>query len=203
MKVLAFFGLNEAPKSHGRSHQHITSYVLRVLRRHIASSPRSQIHSWVARHWLPHVVVDHYEGIATRNNNHECFRQKAEACEDMHGCGGRVRAARIEDDEAQRKQVVVVNDDRSPIPRILWRFCCCLCKGLGDAGPHSNNQRERIKKHLLWCLMLLKRYKTENVLCSSSGGEDKKTFWKWAWLFVEELSLLEPDVVSSCGIFHA
>ena len=51
--------------------------------------------------------------------------------------------------------------------------------------------------------MLLKRYETENVLCSSSGGEDEKTFRKWAWLFVEELSLLEPDVVSSCGIFHA
>jgi hypothetical protein len=50
--------------------------------------------------------------------------------------------------------------------------------------------------HLLWALMLLKLYSTESILCTMAGGVDEKTFRKWAWMFVDEISHLEPSLVS-------
>jgi hypothetical protein len=55
----------------------------------------------------------------------------------------------------------------------------------------------KAKERFLWALMLLKRYKTEENLAASAGGVDKKTFRKWAWHFVDMISFLEPDVVST------
>ena len=52
-------------------------------------------------------------------------------------------------------------------------------------------------KHLLWALMFMKLYSTESVHASLAGGVDEKTFRKWTWIFVEAISLLEFDVVSS------
>lgn len=49
--------------------------------------------------------------------------------------------------------------------------------------------------HMLWGLMLLKTYSTENVLCAIAGV-DAKTFRKWAWAFVNSVSVLEETVVS-------
>lgn len=49
--------------------------------------------------------------------------------------------------------------------------------------------------YLLWALMLLKMYSTEPVLAGMLGV-DEDTFRKWAWYFIEEVSYLEPEVVS-------
>ena len=44
-------------------------------------------------------------------------------------------------------------------------------------------------KHLLWSLMFLKLYSSENVL-ASIAGVDEKTFRKWTWHWVRILSEL-------------
>ena len=54
--------------------------------------------------------------------------------------------------------------------------------------------------HLLWALMIMKTYGKEKGLCGSAGREsgavDPKLFWKWTWLFIQALGLLEFEVVS-------
>ena len=54
-------------------------------------------------------------------------------------------------------------------------------------------------KHLLWALMFLKVYAKESIHCSMAGGVDEKTFRKWVWLFIYEISFLESAVLS--GLF--
>lgn len=49
--------------------------------------------------------------------------------------------------------------------------------------------------HLLWALLFLKVYSTENVNSLISGA-DEKTFRKWTWIFVELIADLE--VVRNC-----
>lgn len=44
-------------------------------------------------------------------------------------------------------------------------------------------------KHLLWALLFLKVYATENVN-STLTGADEKTFRKWSWTFVHLISNL-------------
>ena len=51
-------------------------------------------------------------------------------------------------------------------------------------------------EHMLWALMLLKEYGTEEDL-AEAAGVDEKTFRKWAWLWAEKLSWLEMDLVSN------
>ena len=48
----------------------------------------------------------------------------------------------------------------------------------------------------LWALMFMKIYGKERNLYSLAGGVDKKTFRKWAWLFVVAIAYLEAEVVS-------
>ena len=50
-------------------------------------------------------------------------------------------------------------------------------------------------KHLLWGLMLLKLYCAERVLRTLAGGVDERTFRKWAWTYVYEVSDLQYRVV--------
>ena len=57
--------------------------------------------------------------------------------------------------------------------------------------------------HLLWCLMFLKIYATEAVLCKMAGGVDEKSFRKWSWMFVDELSYLEDSVVTERNAFSS
>ena len=51
-------------------------------------------------------------------------------------------------------------------------------------------------EHFLWALMFMKIYGKERNLCTLAGGVDKKTFRKWAWLFVVAIAYLEAKVVS-------
>jgi hypothetical protein len=44
--------------------------------------------------------------------------------------------------------------------------------------------------HLLWALMFLKQYNTEEVTASMAGC-DKKTFRLWCWLVVRVLADME------------
>lgn len=53
-------------------------------------------------------------------------------------------------------------------------------------------------KHLLWALMFLKTYETEEVF-SSKLEADEKTVRKWVWFFVHAIADLDVDVVSIAG----
>ena len=52
------------------------------------------------------------------------------------------------------------------------------------------------KVHLMWTLLFLKTYKTENDLAAMLGGIDEKTLRKWVKIMVELLARLESEVVS-------
>lgn len=66
---------------------------------------------------------------------------------------------------------------------------------------HMINPREEISryakpKHLLWGLMLIKVYATEEVLAGIAGATEK-TYRKWAWKFIGATSDLSYSLVSS------
>lgn len=48
-------------------------------------------------------------------------------------------------------------------------------------------------KHILWSLLFLKVYASENVLCTICAC-DEKTFRKWVWMMLEQMAKF--DVVS-------
>ena len=52
------------------------------------------------------------------------------------------------------------------------------------------------KCHLLWALLFLKQYNTDHVNSSIVGtAVDEKTFRKWCWLFIEQISYLSTELV--------
>ncbi len=59
-------------------------------------------------------------------------------------------------------------------------------------------ERKHSFVHLLWGLLLLKVYSTEEVLCGKVGV-DPKTFREHAWFMIRKASKLKPRVVS----FHS
>ena len=56
-------------------------------------------------------------------------------------------------------------------------------------------------KHLLWALVFLKVYPKQGPVCSlvggSNGAVDPKTFRKWVWKFIFNISFLDEVVVSN------
>jgi hypothetical protein len=68
----------------------------------------------------------------------------------------------------------------------LWNLINPLVSASKNAKP----------KHLLWTLLFLKNYSTEEVSTRVVGGADKKTFREWCWIFIEAIAKLEPEVVS-------
>jgi hypothetical protein len=62
--------------------------------------------------------------------------------------------------------------------------------------PQSTISRYAQPKHLLWALILMKNYSTEEVSSRVVGGVDKETFRDWCWVFITAISGLKSDVVS-------
>jgi len=54
-------------------------------------------------------------------------------------------------------------------------------------------------QHLLWALLYLKLYDTDEVL-ADLVGVDVKTFCKWSWDMVQAIAKLKPQVVSYLSI---
>lgn len=67
-------------------------------------------------------------------------------------------------------------------------MCCLVWTKLAD-----QLQKGTQPMHLLWGLLFLKTYATEEVMCTITQT-DRKTFRKWSWSVVTEISNL--DVVS-------
>jgi hypothetical protein len=50
-------------------------------------------------------------------------------------------------------------------------------------------------KHLLWALVLLKVYQSDEVHCALVGWPSAPTFRKWAWYFVERIAMLKDGII--------
>jgi hypothetical protein len=55
---------------------------------------------------------------------------------------------------------------------------------------------------MLWALHLAKVYANVHVMATTVSTPCKKTYWKWAWFFIEELGDLEGKVVSTSYFFY-
>ena len=81
--------------------------------------------------------------------------------------------------------------------RRFWAFFGAspeVCSLLWDhLSPEETIHRLARPKHLLWALVFLK---VEPVLCTLVGCPDEKTFQKWVFVFVDEISYLECNIVS-------
>ena len=64
-------------------------------------------------------------------------------------------------------------------------------------SPNDTIDRLARPKHLLWALLFIKVYASEPVLCTLVDCPDEKTFRKWTRLFVESISYLESEIVST------
>lgn len=73
--------------------------------------------------------------------------------------------------------------------------CCILWNKIKPLATMPSGVKA---KHLLWGLIFLNVYDTEENLAQRVGNVDEKTFRKWSHLFVEAISYLECEVVSSC-----
>ena len=62
-------------------------------------------------------------------------------------------------------------------------------------NPHEHISSYAKPVHLLWALMLIKIYATEDVL-SGIAGVTEKTYRKWAWKFIKAVSDLSYTLVS-------
>ena len=62
--------------------------------------------------------------------------------------------------------------------------------------PEATMPAGASKLKMLWGLSLLKNYLPEEDM-AAKAGVNEKTFRKWAWMFISELSALEGDVVSA------
>jgi len=60
-------------------------------------------------------------------------------------------------------------------------------------GPHP---AEATMDRFLWGLLLLMCYDVEQVNCTKAAGCDEQTFRTWSWYFIDQISYLEPHVVS-------
>ena len=95
-----------------------------------------------------------------------------------------------------------VNDDLDELRfKATFGVSTTVCaKVWGLVDPKNTMDNKPSPSHLLMALMFLKLYCSENVH-STIAGVDEKTFRKWAWLFVEAISYLEPEVVSKNPTF--
>lgn len=59
----------------------------------------------------------------------------------------------------------------------------------------GNLDRLARPKHLLWALLFLKLYDTEDVHCRIVGWVDPKTFREWSWYFVEKISQMKDQTI--------
>ena len=76
----------------------------------------------------------------------------------------------------------------SKVCAVLWEFLV----------QHSTISRKKgsSPKHLLWTLMVLKLYATEETN-AAMAGVDEKTFRKWCWIVLNEMKKLKKYIVST------
>jgi ribosomal protein L37E len=59
----------------------------------------------------------------------------------------------------------------------------------------SLEDRNAERKHLLWALVFLKVYATEEIHCAIVGWPNAETFRKYSWYFINKIFQLEEKVI--------
>eukprot|EP00980_Cylindrotheca_fusiformis_P021098 scaffold8090_cov82-Cylindrotheca_fusiformis.AAC.11 len=73
-----------------------------------------------------------------------------------------------------------------------YEICAELWNLINPVNTISKSSRP---KHLLWTLLFLRTYNTENVNTRLVGGADNETFRNWCWHFVGAIAALEHEVI--------
>jgi hypothetical protein len=75
-------------------------------------------------------------------------------------------------------------------------FGCSACVGtvLWNRIEQSLKQRS-LPKHLLWTLVFIKSYATEEVHCRMVGWADPKQYREWVWYMLEKICEIKEDVI--------
>lgn len=99
-------------------------------------------------------------------------------------------------------------EDRKPVSKTIKRrfrshfgTTPALCAYLWDRIDKLSLPAGAKWYHLLWALLFLKLYATEEVLSGMVGGVDEKTYRRWTWEILRALSELKDKVVSSYIFF--
>ena len=74
--------------------------------------------------------------------------------------------------------------------------CCAIVWQMMDPPNNSFIPNNCHPKHLLWALMHMKLYTSQDALSSAVGGVSAKTVRKWVRAFIRELSQLSQTLVS-------
>ena len=74
--------------------------------------------------------------------------------------------------------------------RAFFGTTASICSRLWSLCSHILIAEGAMPVHLLWALMFLKQYNTEEVNASMAGC-DEKTFRRWCWLVVHVLADIE------------
>ena len=78
---------------------------------------------------------------------------------------------------------------------IDWFLCAKLWVLLIPILYDQSHPKGAKTKHLLWTLMFLRLYDTEEIL-SGKVTADEKTYRKWVWIFIGYIYYLQVDFVS-------
>ena len=110
----------------------------------------------------------------------------------------------VADDFMLKARIIMDNDpfkERAPrgIDRSFHALFGCSCVVAYSLWQHlvSNTlvPAGGSMTHLLWSLMFLKVYPTEDALKRLTGGADQKTTRKWIDLFLDAIARLQPTLV--------
>ena len=67
---------------------------------------------------------------------------------------------------------------------------------VNSAWTLFSDSRGANPEHLLWSLLFLKTYSTEEILAAQVGANEK-TFRRWAWFYAEGIANLDCKFVST------
>lgn len=70
----------------------------------------------------------------------------------------------------------------------LFAVSSVVCYSIWEA-IYSNLEDSSKPEHLLWALLFLKNYSTENTHCVIAGSP--KTFRKWSWTYISHIADLK------------
>jgi hypothetical protein len=75
-------------------------------------------------------------------------------------------------------------------------FGCSACVAVIIWNKIEGNLKNRaLPKHLLWSLIFIKHYGSEEVCCRIVGWPDRKTYREWVWYMLEQIGTLKKETI--------
>ena len=62
-------------------------------------------------------------------------------------------------------------------------------------GPVKRQTLDAKPKHLLWALVFLHVYSTEEIHCRIIGTKDPKLYREWTWFMIERIAMLKEEII--------